>query len=170
MSQATLTRGVETVPQPRAERGLGSLFRSRELDRRLLGMVLALAIIWIGFQVGSGGLFLTPRNLWNLSVQSASIGIMATGMVLIIVSRNIDLSVGSLLGFLGYTMAMVQAVWIPNALHLGFNQPFTWLVTLAVGIVLGALIGGFQGSIIAYLGVPAFIVTLGGFLVWRGLI
>jgi D-xylose transport system permease protein len=95
---------------------------------------------------------------------------MATGMVLIIVSRNIDLSVGSLLGFLGYTMAMVQAVWIPNTLHLGFNQPYTWLMTLAVGVVLGALIGGFQGSIVAYGGVPAFIVTLGGFLVWRGLI
>jgi D-xylose transport system permease protein len=60
--------------------------------------------------------------------------------------------------------------WIPNALHLGFNQPYTWLATLAVGIVLGALVGGFQGAIVAYGGVPAFIVTLGGFLVWRGLI
>src|SRR5438067_1425806 len=170
MSQATLTRGVETVPQPRAERGLGSLFRSLELDTRLLGMVLALAIIWIGFQIMSGGLFLTPRNLWNLSVQSASIGIMATGMVLIIVSRNIDLSVGSLLGFLGYTMAMVQTQWIPNTFHLGFNQPYTWLVALAVGIALGALIGGLQGFTVAFGRVPAFIVTLGGFLVWRGLI
>jgi D-xylose transport system permease protein len=135
-----------------------------------MGMIVALVIIWIGFQVLSGGLFLTPRNLWNLSVQSASIGIMATGMVLVIVSRNIDLSVGSVLGFLGYTMAMVQAVWIPNTLHLGFNQPFTWLIALGVGVVLGALIGLIQGSIIAYGGVPAFIVTLGGFLVWRGLI
>ena len=152
------------------ERSARSLLRLMEIDTRLLGMVVALAIIWIGFQVASGGLFLTPRNLWNLSVQSASIAIMATGMVLIIVSRNIDLSVGSLLGFLGYTMAMVQAQWIPNALHLGFNQPYTWLIALAVGIACGALIGGFQGSIIAYGGVPSFIVTLGGFLVWRGLI
>src|SRR5947208_11283140 len=142
MSQATLTRGVETVPQPRAERGLGSLFRSLELDTRLLGMVLALAIIWIGFQILSGGLFLTPRNLWNLSVQSASIGIMATGMVLIIVSRNIDLSVGSMLGFLGYTMAMVQAVWIPQSLRLGLEQPYTWIVALVAGIALGAVVGG----------------------------
>ncbi len=133
-------------------------------------MVAALAIIWIGFQVMSGGLFLSPRNLWFLSVQSASIAIMATGMVLVIVSRNIDLSVGSLLGFLGYTMAMVQAVWIPNTLHLGFNQWYTWLIALAVGVVLGALIGAFQGAIVAYGGVPAFIVTLGGFLVWRGMI
>jgi D-xylose transport system permease protein len=170
VSQATLSRNVDTLQTPRSERTPGALFRSLELDTRLLGMIVALAIIWLGFQVLSGGLFLTPRNLWNLSVQSASIAIMATGMVLVIVSRNIDLSVGSVLGFLGYTMAMVQAVWIPNTLHLGFNQPYTWLIALAVGIVLGALIGLLQGSIIAYGGVPAFIVTLGGFLVWRGLI
>ena len=94
-------------------------------------MIGALAVIWIGFNLLSGGLFLTSRNLWNLSVQSSSIAIMATGMVLIIVSRNIDLSVGSLLGFLGYTMAMVQAVWIPTTLGLGFDQPFTWIVALA---------------------------------------
>src|SRR5258708_5439881 len=170
MTQATLSRDIDTRRPPPAERSLGSLVRSLDVDTRLLGMVLALAIIWIGFQVMSGGLFLTSRNLWNLSVQSASIAIMATGMVLIIVSRNIDLSVGSMLGFLGYTMAVVQLQWIPNALHLGLNQPYTWLVALAVGLVLGAVIGGFQGTIVAYAGVPAFIVTLGGFLVWRGLI
>src|SRR5438034_8835962 len=141
-----------------------------EIDSRLLGMIAALAIIWLGFHILSGGLFLTPRNLWNLSVQSASIAIMATGMVLIIVSRNIDLSVGSMLGFLGYTMAMVQAVWIPNTLGLGFGQPYTWAVTLILGITLGALIGGLQGFVVAYGGVPSFIVTLGGLLVWRGLI
>jgi len=170
MTQATLSREAEAVPPPRPRRDPGSLLRLLDIDTRLLGMVLALAVIWIGFQIMSGGLFLTSRNLWNLSVQSASIGIMATGMVLIIVSRNIDLSVGSLLGFLGYTMAMVQVQWIPNALHLGFNQPYTWLVALAVGLVLGAILGGFQGLIVAYGGVPSFIVTLGGFLVWRGLI
>jgi D-xylose transport system permease protein len=170
MTQATLSRDVEAVRPPPAERSIMSALRALEIDTRLMGMIVALAIIWIGFQIISGGLFLTSRNLWNLSVQSASIAIMATGMVLIIVSRNIDLSVGSLLGFLGYTMAMVQAQWIPNALHLGFNQPYTWLIALAVGIVVGAIIGGFQGLIVAYGGVPAFIVTLGGFLVWRGLI
>jgi D-xylose transport system permease protein len=171
MSQATLSQETQTFPkQPQAARDFRSLIGSLELDTRLLGMVLALAIIWLGFQFASGGTFLTPRNLWNLSVQSASIAIMATGMVLIIVSRNIDLSVGSLLGFLGYTMAMVQAVWIPNTLHLGFNQPYTWLVALAVGLVFGAVIGGLQGLIVAYGGVPAFIVTLGGYLVWRGLL
>ena len=133
-------------------------------------MVAALAVIWLGFHFLSDGAFLTSRNLWNLSVQSASIAIMATGMVLIIVSRNIDLSVGSLLGFIGYVMAVMQARWIPETFGLGFDQPYTWAITLAVGVVLGAAIGAVQGAVVAYGGVPAFIVTLGGFLVWRGLI
>ena len=141
-----------------------------EIDARLLGMLAALLIIWVGFSLVSGGTFLTARNLWNLSVQSASIAIMTTGMVLIIVSRNIDLSVGSMLGFLGYTMAMLQAVWIPRNLGLGLEQPYTWVVTLVIGIAFGAAIGALQGFIVAYGRVPSFIVTLGGLLVWRGLI
>lgn len=149
---------------------VAGLLRSLEVDTRMLGMVAALAVIWIAFDIVSGGTFLSPRNLWNLSVQSASIGIMATGMVLIIVSRNIDLSVGSMLGFLGYTMAMFQAVWIPQTFGLGLEQPYTWILTLIVGIALGALIGGLQGFIVAFGGVPSFIVTLGGLLIWRGLI
>jgi D-xylose transport system permease protein len=149
---------------------VAGLLRPLEVDTRMLGLVGALAVIWIGFDVLSGGTFLSPRNLWNLSVQSASIGIMATGMVLIIVSRNIDLSVGSMLGFLGYTMAMLQAVWIPQSLGLGFEKPYTWIVALLVGIALGALLGGLQGFVVAFGGVPSFIVTLGGLLVWRGLI
>ncbi len=146
------------------------MVESTEVDTRLVGMVIALAVIWIAFHILSGGDFLTARNLWNLSVQSSAIAIMATGMVLIIVSRNIDLSVGSLLGFLGYTMAIVQTKWIPNTLDLGLERPYTWIVAVLVGVALGALIGALQGFIVAYGGVPAFIVTLGGFLVWRGLI
>ena len=147
-----------------------SLLTSAEIDTRLAGMIAALVVIWVAFDLLSGGDFLTSRNLWNLSVQSASIAVMATGMVLIIVSRNIDLSVGSLLGFLGYVMAMVQTRWIPDTLGLGFNRWYTWVVVLVVGIVLGAIIGAIQGAVVSYAGVPAFIVTLGGFLVWRGLI
>ena len=143
---------------------------STGIDTRQAGMVTALVVIWAAFHILSGGDFLTSRNLWNLSVQSASIAVMATGMVLIIVSRNIDLSVGSLLGFLGYVMAMVQTRWIPDTFGLGLGHWYIWIVALAVGVVLGALLGVVQGSIVAYGGVPAFIVTLGGFLVWRGLI
>lgn len=130
-------------------------------------MILALAIIWVGFQFLSDGTFLTPRNLWNLSVQTAVIAIMATGMVLVIVSRNIDLSVGSMLGVVGMSMALLQAEILPDL--LGFDHWATWIITLAVGLAMGALIGGFQGLIVAYVGVPSFIVTLGGLLVWRGM-
>jgi D-xylose transport system permease protein len=132
----------------------------------MLGMIGALVLIWILFDIFSGGLFLTPRNLWNLSVQTASVAVMATGMVLVIVTRNIDLSVGSILGFVGMIMAVTQAEILPGI--IGFDNPFTWLITLVVGIALGAAIGGLHGYVIAYLGVPAFIVTLGGLLVWRG--
>ncbi|MEA2651082.1 MAG: D-xylose transport system permease protein [Chloroflexota bacterium] len=166
-----------TVPPPSlsarardAAARVAPALRAAEIDTRLFGMIAGLAIIWIGFNVVSGGDFLTPRNLWNLSVQSASIGIMATGMVLVIVSRNIDLSVGSLLGFLGYTMAMVQITWIPLTLGLGLEQPYTWIVTVLIGVALGAVLGGLQGFVIAFGRVPSFIVTLGGLLVWRGLI
>jgi D-xylose transport system permease protein len=168
MTQAT------AAPQPGAgqspSRSPRSILSALELDTRLLGMIGALAVIWIFFNILSGGSFITPRNLWNLSVQSASIAIMATGMVLIIVSRNIDLSVGSMLGFIGYTMAMVQVEWLPKALGVSYNEPYIWIIALLVGIGLGALIGGLQGFLVAYAGVPSFIVTLGGLLVWRGLI
>jgi D-xylose transport system permease protein len=156
----------EQVEHPSARGGLTSFLRALEIDTRMLGMIVALIVIWIVFQIMSGGSFLTPRNLWNLSVQFATFAIMATGMVLVIVSRNIDLSVGSMLGFLGMFMALMQAQWLPSI--IGFESPFTWIITLAAGILLGALVGGLQGVIVAYVEVPSFIVTLGGYLVWRG--
>jgi D-xylose transport system permease protein len=140
--------------------------KATELDTRMLGMVAALLLIWIAFHVLSGGLFLTPRNLWNLSVQSSSVAIMATGMVLVIVTRNIDLSIGSMVGFIGMIMGVTQADLLPKL--IGFDYPATWIFTLAVGLALGAMLGALQGFVIAYLGIPAFIVTLGSLLVWRG--
>ena len=143
-----------------------AFMRATEIDARMLGMIAALGIVWIGFHIMSGGVFLTPRNLWNLSVQTSTVAIMATGMVLIIVSRNIDLSVGSLLGFLAMFMGAIQTEILPD--YVGYDFSATWIITLAAGIALGALIGALQGFVIAYLGVPSFIVTLGGLLVWRG--
>jgi D-xylose transport system permease protein len=137
-----------------------------EIDPRLFGMVVALLVIWVLFNVLSGGTFLSPRNLWNLSLQTSAIGIMATGMVLVIVTRNIDLSVGSMIAVIGVVMALLQVRWLPE--WLGLGNPFIWVISLGAGIALGAAIGGLQGFIVAYIGVPAFIVTLGGLLVWRG--
>lgn len=145
---------------------LSRFIQATELDTRLLGMIGALLLIWIGFDIISGGLFLTPRNLWNLSVQTSSVAVMATGMVLVIVTRNIDLSVGSILGFSGMVMGVMQAEILPQ--YLGFNHPSIWILTLAIGVCVGGAIGLLQGSIIAFLNVPSFIVTLGGLLVWRG--
>jgi D-xylose transport system permease protein len=165
-----MTDQTIAVPSSSARHAKGNLwqrfFHATELDTRLLGMVFALVVIWVGFDILSGGLFLSSRNLWNLSVQAASVSVMATGMVLVIVTRNIDLSVGSILGFVGMIMAVTQTKYLPAL--LGFDHPLTWILTLSVGIALGGAIGAFQGAIIAFLGVPAFIVTLGGLLVWRG--
>jgi D-xylose transport system permease protein len=177
MSETSQTAaGTAVAPAAKTPRTFQDLIRKSEIDTRLLGMVAALAVIWIAFHAMSDGKFITSRNLWNLSVQSTSIAIMATGMVLIIVTRNIDLSVGALLGFLGYTMALVQTDGRISVFGLNItfeslaDNWYTWLVALAVGLLLGAIVGGLQGYIIAYVGVPAFIVTLGGFLAWRGMI
>jgi len=134
-------------------------------------MIFALMLIWLGFHlyghfVNGFGAFLTPRNLWNLSVQTSSIAVMATGMVLVIVTRHIDLSVGSLLGFTAMIMGVVQVWILPQ--FLGLGHPMIWVITVIVGIAFGAMIGAFQGVLIAYLNIPAFIVTLGGLLIWRG--
>ncbi len=141
-------------------------FANLGIDLRLLGMIGALVLIWLMFHITTDGRFLTPRNLFNLSVQTASVAVMATGMVFIIVTRHIDLSVGSLLGLLGMVMGAVQAKILPE--YLGLGHWSIWIITVFVGIGLGVLIGAFQGWIIGYLTVPAFIVTLGGFLVYRG--
>ena len=165
------------------ESGFGRFLRATEIDPRLLGMIGALLLIWLGFEIYSTAVlgrpsmlfgaaqadangFLTPRNLWNLSVQTAYIGIMATGMVLVIVTRNIDLSVGSIMGMVGMYMGLLQVDYLTPALGLG--HPAIWIITVIFGIVMGALIGAFQGTLIAYLNIPSFIVTLGGLLVWRG--
>jgi D-xylose transport system permease protein len=129
-------------------------------------MLAAVILIWIGADIFSGGAFLTPRNLWNLSVQMSSIAVMSCGMVLVIVTRHIDLSVGSVLGFVGMIMGVAQAEMLPR--YLGYDHPGVWILALLIGAIAGALIGLLHGVIIAYLGVPAFIVTLGGLLVWRG--
>lgn len=153
------------------ESAIVRFLRATEVDTRMIGMIAALLLIWVGFHlyghfVNGYGAFLTPRNLWNLSVQTSSIAVMATGMVLVIVTRHIDLSVGSLLGVTAMMMGVVQVWILPN--YLGLEHPLIWVITVCVGVAFGATIGAFHGFLIAYLGIPAFIVTLGGLLVWRG--
>ncbi len=140
--------------------------KSLDLDLRLLGMIGALVIIWIVFDLVTGGRFLTPRNLFNLSVQTSSVAVMATGMVFVIVTRHIDLSVGSMLGFIGMIMGVLQLQLLPQVLGAGSGA--IWIAAVLGGIAVGLAIGAFNGWMVGYMGVPAFIVTLGGLLVWRG--
>lgn len=129
---------------------------------RRVGLLVALAALWLAFHLASDGAFLTPRNLTNLAVQTCVVGLMATGMVLAIAARQIDLSVGSVLGVTGMVVAVLQAdVWPREAVWSG-------PAALAVGLGLGVSIGAWQGWWVAYRGVPSFVVTLAGLLVFRG--
>src|SRR5262249_42015476 len=131
------------------------------LDSRLLGMLLVLLAIWFGFNILTGGIFLTARNLFNLSLQVSVVGIMACGMVLVIVARQIDLSVGSQIGFIGVFGALLQTEVLP------LNGPGTWWLACLAMLGVGALIGIVQGALVAYAGIPSFVVTLGGLLFFR---
>ncbi|WGH80132.1 sugar ABC transporter permease [Jannaschia ovalis] len=156
-----------TAPDHRPAHPQRSGFAALELDTRLLGMIGAFLLIALAFHVVSDGRFITPRNLFNLTIQTASVAIMATGMVFIIVMRHIDLSVGSVLATCSAVMAMTQTVVMPDWVGLGLNHPATAWVAILFGLIAGAVIGGFHGWLVGYLAIPAFIVTLGGLLVWR---
>jgi D-xylose transport system permease protein len=131
------------------------------LDVRLLAMLTIMGAVWLGLDALTGGTFLTPRNLFNLSLQVAVVGIMSCGMVLVIVSRHIDLSVGSQLGFIGVFGALLQHSILP------IDGSWTWWIAVLAMLAAGSLIGLVQGLLIAYGGIPSFVTTLGGLLFFR---
>ncbi|MCX7351380.1 MAG: sugar ABC transporter permease [Alphaproteobacteria bacterium] len=135
--------------------------RAAGLDVRLLGMLFMMAVIWLTLDVLTGGLFITPRNIFNLSLQVSVVGIMTCGMVLVIVSRHIDLSVGSQIGFIGVFGALMQNAWLP------IDGTSTWWITSLAMLGAGIFIGFAQGLLVAYAGIPSFVVTLGGLLFLR---
>jgi len=145
-----------TAPEPTPGTGgqsLRRMFAATEIDLRLFGMLVALAAIWIGFGIVTGGKILSPASIITLSVQTTVVAIMATGMVLVIVSRNIDLSVGSLVGLIAMSYALLMTDWFPRIFGIGADVPFQWVLALALGIGLGALgagvgIGNIFGSMI----------------------
>lgn len=144
-----------------------NFLQSLEVDIRLLGMLGAFLTVCIVFNVLTDGRFLTPRNIFNLTIQTVSVAIMATGMVFVIVTRHIDLSVGALLATCTAVMGMTQTTWLPQILGLELGNPLIPWITIAIGLLTGAVIGAAQGWLIGYQAIPAFIVTLGGLLVWR---
>jgi len=160
----------QTQAQPPARTSVRGLFAQTEIDSRLFGMLIAFVLILVVFHILSGGTLIQPTNMTTMAVQAAGIAIIATGMVLVIVSRNIDLSVGSLVGLIAMSYALWMTDWFPRILGIGPDVPFQWVLALGLGIAMGAGVGAIQGFIIAYVGVPSFIVTLGGLLSIRGLV
>ncbi len=126
---------------------------------KILALLFAIVVIWTFFGQITDGAFLTPRNFSNLLRQMAITGMLASGMVFIIISGEIDLSVGATLGLLGGIAAIMDYTY-----HLPIA------VTIASVILLGILIGLFNGYWVAYLRVPSFIVSLAGFLAFRGIL
>ena len=123
---------------------------------RAYSMVFALVAIWVFFEWRTDGVFMRPVNLANLLKQMSVTGVLAVGMLFVIVARQIDLSVGSLVGLAGGIAAMTQGWGL--------------LPTLLSAIVVAVAVEALQGALIAYLNIPSFIVTLGGLLTWRGVI
>jgi D-xylose transport system permease protein len=168
IAMADVTTAPDRVSPTRGSSVRGAL-TAAEIDVRLFGMLLALAVILLGFNILSAGTFLRPTNIATLAVQATGVAILATGMVLVIVARNIDLSVGSVVGVIAMAYALLMTDWLP-ALGMSSTFPLRWLIALLIGVALGAVIGAVQGFIIAYVGVPSFVVTLGGLLSLRGVV
>jgi putative multiple sugar transport system permease protein len=126
-------------------------------NMRQYGMLIALGLIVALFAVWTDGVLIEPRNVSNLVLQNAYVLILAIGMMLVIISGHIDLSVGSLTAFVGAFAAILTV-----------QHDVAWPVAVVLCLICGAVAGGIQGFFIAYLGIPSFIVTLAGMLIFRG--
>ncbi len=127
------------------------------IDWRLVMMGAVLAAIAIVFNILSGGLFLSPENLYNIAQQTAVVGVVATVVVLVIVARHIDLSVGSVMGFVGVLIATLM-----------YTAGWHWVEASLAGLAVAIAVSLYQGALTAMLGVPSFVVTLGGLMSFRG--
>jgi D-xylose transport system permease protein len=127
------------------------------IDWRLVMMGAVLAMIALVFNVLSDGLFLSPENLYNIAQQTAVVGIVATVVVLVIVARHIDLSVGSVMGFVGVLIATLM-----------YTAGWHWVPASLAGLAVAIAVSMYQGALTAMLGVPSFVVTLGGLMSFRG--
>ncbi len=140
--------------------GLSSIMndlRQSSIDWRMPLMGGVLVLIALIFNVLTAGIFLSPENLYNVAQQTAVVGIVATVMVLVIVARHIDLSVGSTMGFVGVLIAWLM-----------YTQGWHWLEASLAGLAASILVSVYQGALTAMLGVPSFVVTLGGLMSLRG--
>jgi D-xylose transport system permease protein len=136
---------------------LMSTLKNAAIDWRLALMGGVLVAIAITFNILSGGIFLSPENLYNIAQQTAVVGIVSTVVVLVIVARHIDLSVGSVMGFVGVLIATLQ-----------YSAGWTWYEASLAGLAVAIAVSMYQGALTAVLGVPSFVVTLGGLMSFRG--
>ncbi|MDR0848938.1 MAG: sugar ABC transporter permease [Propionibacteriaceae bacterium] len=125
---------------------------------RQYGIMLALVAIVIIFAFATKGRLIIPNNLWALVQQNAYVLILALGMLMVIIAGHIDLSVGSVVAFIGAVVGYMMYTWHVN-----------WILAVAAGLVIGLLVGAWHGFWVAYVKVPAFVVTLAGMLLFRGL-
>lgn len=127
------------------------------IDWRMVLMASVLVVITVVFNVLSDGIFFSAENLYNIAQQTAVVGILATVMVLIIVARHIDLSVGSVMGFVGVLIAFLM-----------YTANWSWPAACLAGLAAAILSAMYQGVLTAFVGVPSFVVTLGGLMSFRG--
>ena len=157
---------TEVVTQAPSKPDIGRFIRSNIRDYALL---LSLLVIMVFFQFTTDGTLFKPVNMTNLILQNSYIVIMALGMLLVIVAGHIDLSVGSVAGFIGAVAALMMTGTMPFYAGVLTGIKFDVFTTGIVCIVLGGLVGALQGYFIAYYKIPAFIVTLAGMLIFKGL-
>ncbi|MDZ7887061.1 MAG: multiple monosaccharide ABC transporter permease [Mycobacterium sp.] len=157
MTTSSTVDAGSRAPAPPPDSGAARLAAIVRRNFRQYGMVVALVLIVILFQIWTSGILLKPLNVTNIVQQNGYILILAIGMVIVIISGHIDLSVGSIAGFIGAMSAVLM-----------IRQDMPWPVAVGLCLLLGALIGAWQGFWIAYVGIPSFIVTLAGMLVFRG--
>ena len=128
-----------------------------QVDWRMVLMSGVLVVVALIFNILSDGIFMSPENLYNIAQQTAVVGILATVMVLVIVTRHIDLSVGSVMGFVGVLIA-----------YLMYSENWSWQAASATGLAASVIVYAYQGALVSFLEVPAFVVTLGGLMSFRG--
>jgi D-xylose transport system permease protein len=127
------------------------------VDWRMVLMAGVLVVITVIFNVLTDGIFFSAENLYNIAQQTAVVGILATVMVLIIVARHIDLSVGSVMGFVGVLIAFLM-----------YTSHWSWPAACLSGLAAAIVVAMYQGALTAFVGVPSFVVTLGGLMSFRG--
>ncbi|WP_326675463.1 multiple monosaccharide ABC transporter permease [Streptomyces sp. NBC_01237] len=157
MTTVTPPQGTSAVPPAAASAG-ALIVRSIRSHVRQYGMLVALVLIVALFQIWTDGTLLLPNNVSNLIQQNGYILILAIGMMIVIIAGHIDLSVGSLVAFVGAMSAVMMV-----------KHDMPWVLALVLALLIGAVAGAWQGFFIAYVGIPSFIVTLAGMLLFRGL-